>query len=303
MPDVVVAPSSSVGVVLRPDPPVQHRFARTVKRLSRNKLALFGTIVALIFIVLGIIGPSLAPYDYAKQNLMKANLPPFSEGHLLGTDQVGRDMLSRILTGIRISLVVGLGVTVISMVIGTLLGAVAGYYRGVPDSVISGIVELAWGFPLVLLAVILAGTLGPGLLAAVLAIGLINWAGFGRIVRGEILAIRESEFVLAARATGVPDRRIIVRHILPNIVAPALVMGSYYVALAIIAEAGLSFIGMGAQPPLPSLGVMVAEGRNYMMLNPWVITIPGLTILLIVLGMNMTGDGLRDLLDPRSKHR
>jgi len=192
---------------------------------------------------------------------------------------------------------------VISMVIGTLLGAVAGYYRGVPDSVISGIVELAWGFPLVLLAVILAGTLGPGLLAAVLAIGLINWAGFGRIVRGEILAIRESEFVLAARATGVPDRRIIVRHILPNIVAPALVMGSYYVALAIIAEAGLSFIGMGAQPPLPSLGVMVAEGRNYMMLNPWVITIPGLTILLIVLGMNMTGDGLRDLLDPRSKHR
>ena len=288
---------------MRPDPPVQHRFARTVKRLSRNKLALFGTIVALIFIVLGIIGPSLAPYDYAKQNLMKANLPPFSEGHLLGTDQVGRDMLSRILTGIRISLVVGLGVTVISMVIGTLLGAVAGYYRGVPDSVISGIVELAWGFPLVLLAVILAGTLGPGLLAAVLAIGLINWAGFGRIVRGEILAIRESEFVLAARATGVPDRRIIVRHILPNIVAPALVMGSYYVALAIIAEAGLSFIGMGAQPPLPSLGVMVAEGRNYMMLNPWVITIPGLTILLIVLGMNMTGDGLRDLLDPRSKNR
>ena len=288
---------------MRPDPPVQHRFARTVKRLSRNKLALFGTIVALIFIVLGIIGPSLAPYDYAKQNLMKANLPPFSEGHLLGTDQVGRDMLSRILTGIRISLVVGLGVTVISMVIGTLLGAVAGYYRGVPDSVISGIVELAWGFPLVLLAVILAGTLGPGLLAAVLAIGLINWAGFGRIVRGEILAIRESEFVLAARATGVPDRRIIVRHILPNIVTPALVMGSYYVALAIIAEAGLSFIGMGAQPPLPSLGVMVAEGRNYMMLNPWVITIPGLTILLIVLGMNMTGDGLRDLLDPRSKNR
>lgn len=288
---------------MRPEPPVQHRFARTVKRLSRNKLALFGTIVALIFIVLGIIGPSLAPYDYAKQNLMKANLPPFSEGHLLGTDQVGRDMLSRILTGIRISLVVGLGVTVISMVIGTLLGAVAGYYRGVPDSVISGIVELAWGFPLVLLAVILAGTLGPGLLAAVLAIGLINWAGFGRIVRGEILAIRESEFVLAARATGVPDRRIIVRHILPNIVAPALVMGSYYVALAIIAEAGLSFIGMGAQPPLPSLGVMVAEGRNYMMLNPWVITIPGLTILLIVLGMNMTGDGLRDLLDPRSKNR
>lgn len=303
MPDEVLAPSSSVAVVLRPEAPPRHRLRNAVKRLSRNKLALFGTLIALLFIVLGIIGPSIAPYDYAKQNLMKANLPPLTDGHILGTDQTGRDMLSRILVGIRISLLVGLGVTIISMIVGTLLGAIAGYYRGASDAVISGIVELAWGFPLVLLAVIMAGALGPGLLAAVLAIGLINWAGFGRIVRGEILAIREAEYIQAARASGVTDGRIIIRHILPNIVAPALVMGSYYVALAIIAEAGLSFIGMGAQPPLPSLGVMVAEGRNYMMQNPWVITIPGVTILLIVLGLNMTGDGLRDLLDPRLKNK
>jgi ABC-type dipeptide/oligopeptide/nickel transport system permease subunit len=273
------------------------------RALTRNHLATLGTIVALVYVVIAVVGPRFAPYPYDQQDLLNANLPPLSPGHILGTDQVGRDLLSRLMMGIRISLAVGVGVTAISVIIGGLAGAIAGYYRGPIDTIISGIVELTWGFPLILLAVILAGSLGPGLRATVLAIGLVNWAGFARIVRGEVLGLREAEFVQAARAIGLRDRDLLWRHIVPNVIPPTLVMTSYYVALAIVIEAGLSFIGMGAQPPLPSLGVMIAEGRNYMFQNPWVTTVPGLAILLIVLALNFFGDGLRDALDPRLRGR
>jgi ABC-type amino acid transport system permease subunit len=180
------------------------------RRLARNPLALFGSFVALAYILLGLIGPSFAPYDYAKQNLLQANLPPLSEGHLLGTDQVGRDLFSRLVTGVRISLIVGFGVTAISMIVGTAAGAIAGYRRGWTDSVISGIVDFTWGFPLILLAVIFAGSLGPGLPATILAVGLINWAGFARVVRGEVVVLREEEFVQAARASGLDEPRILL---------------------------------------------------------------------------------------------
>jgi ABC-type dipeptide/oligopeptide/nickel transport system permease subunit len=278
-----------------------NRFSAGMRQLSRNKLALAGSIVAIAYVLIGLFGPFLVSGDYETQNLMETFRRPLTPGHLLGTDQLGRDMLARLVVGIRISLLIGFGVTFISMLIGTLAGALAGYYRGWVDTLISGITELTWGFPLILIAVILTGALGPGLKASVLAIGLINWAGFARIVRGEVLSMREREFIRAAQSIGVDDWRLMTRHVLPNVLAPALVMASYYVALAIIVEAGLSFIGMGAQPPLPSLGVMIADGRNYMLLDHWVSTIPGVAIILIVMALNLLGDGLRDVLDPRTK--
>ena len=283
-------------VALRPGP---GRLQSAWRALSKNKLTLAGCIIALIYILLGLFGPVLAPHDYARQDLMATFLKPGSPGHLLGTDNYGRDILSRLVVAIRVSLSIGFGITAISMIVGTLAGAIAGYYRGWADTIISGIIELTWGFPLILIAVILTGAFGPGLKAIVLAVGLINWAGFARIVRAEVISLREREFVQAAHAIGVSDGRILARHILPNCLAPALVMASNYVALAIIVEAGLSFLGMGAQPPLPSLGTMIAEGKNYMLLDHWVSTIPGVTIVIIVLALNLLGDGLRDLLDPR----
>jgi len=282
-------------------PPARSRWADAWRQLRRNKMALFGTLVALAYVLIGVVGPFFAPYPYDQQDLMSSLAPPLSAGHLLGTDQLGRDMLSRLMEAVRISLLVGFGVTFISLLVGTVAGALAGFYRGWTDTIISAIIELTWGFPLILIAVILTGVMGPGLTPMVLAIGLINWAGFARIVRGEVLSLREREFVQAARAAGVRDARLLGRHILPNVVAPTLVMGSYYVALAIIIEAGLSFIGLGAQPPLPSLGNMMADGRNYMLVDQWVTTIPGLAIVFVVMGLNLLGDGLRDIFDPRLK--
>ncbi len=269
--------------------------------LSRNKLALAGAVIVVFFTLAAVVGPALAPYDYAKQVLSDNLLPPLSKGHLLGTDALGRDLLSRLLVGIRISMLVGLGTTAIAITIGTVVGMLAGYYRGWVDRVLNGLVELIWGFPLILIAVLLIGAIGPGLTGVVIAVGFVNWAGFARIVRGDVFALREKEFVAAARALGKNDIEIMVRHLLPNIVGSALVMGSYYIAIAIIAEAGLSFIGMGAQPPLPSLGQMINEGSGYILLNHWLSTIPGVVIVLLVLGLNVLGDGLRDVLDPRLK--
>jgi peptide/nickel transport system permease protein len=269
--------------------------------LSRNKLALVGSVLAVLFGLAAIFGPMFAPEDPARQDLLNSFARPLSDDHLLGTDQLGRDILSRLLEGIRISMAVGLLTTLAVLVIGSAVGMVAGYYRGWIDTIINGFVEMVWGFPLILIAVIIAGALGPGLTAVVLAVAFINWAGFARIVRGEVLALREKEFVAGARALGKGDLEIMVKHLLPNVLPSALVMGSYYVAVAIIVEAGLSFIGMGAQPPTSSLGQMVADGRNYLGLDHWISTIPGITIVLLVLGLNLLGDGLRDILDPRLK--
>jgi peptide/nickel transport system permease protein len=272
--------------------------------LFANKLALLGAILSLVFAVTGIAGavvltmPSLQ-HLYLDQNLQQGLLPPFAPGHLLGTDQFGRDTAWRVAAGIGVSLTAGVAVTGLSMPVGLALGAASGYYGGALDRVIGGLIDLTWGFPVILVAVIIAGMLQPGLPAVILAVSVVNWAGFARIIRAQVMSLREREFVEAALALGVPGWKIILRHLVPNTVGTILVMASYYIAITVIAEAGLAFIGLGAQPPLPSLGQLISTGRGLLYVDPWAAFVPGIAIALIVLGLNTLGDGLRDIFDPR----
>jgi peptide/nickel transport system permease protein len=274
--------------------------------LFANKLALLGAILTVIFVVIGIVGaivlaiPSLH-HLYLDQNLEQGLQNPLAPGHLLGTDQFGRDLAWRVAAGIGVSLTAGVAVTLISMPVGMAVGAASGYYGGALDRVVGGLIDLTWGFPVILVAVIIVGILQPGLTAVIAAISLVNWAGFARIIRAQVLSLREREFVEAAHALGVPDWKIIVRHLIPNTVGTTLVMASYYIAITVIAEAGLAFIGLGAQPPLPSLGQLISVGRGLLYVDPWAAIVPGIAIALIVLGLNTLGDGLRDIFDPRMR--
>jgi ABC-type dipeptide/oligopeptide/nickel transport system permease subunit len=271
-----------------------YRFRRALK----NKKLVIGTIIAIFIVLLGIFGPAIFG-DYAKQDLLLGHKPVGTSGAFFGTDALGRSLAARATFGIRISLVVAISVTGLAMVLGTIIGLIAGYVKGVIDGVISLVIDFIWGFPLILVAVLAAASIGSGLLPVIFAVGLVNTVAIARVVRGEVLGISEKDFVVAARAGGYSTMRIVTKHVAPNVIPVALVLSSYYVAVAIIAEAALSFVGLGAQPPLPSLGQMVSEGRNYMRLNHWESTIPGVIIFAMVLSVSLIGDGLRDLLDPR----
>lgn len=287
--------------------PLLGRLNAALAHLLRDCAALFGGILTTAFLLTGIAGilmlavPSLQDL-YLHQELGNALQPP-GKGGLFGTDPLGRDLLARVVAGTGVSLAIASIVTAISLTLGGLVGMLAGYYGGKLDLALSGVIDITWGFPIILVIIILAGVLSPGLATVVLGIALINWAGFARIVRGETLVLRERDFVRAARAIGVPTWRIMLRHLVPNLVGPTLVLGSYYVAITIIAEAGTSFIGVGAQPPTPSLGQIIAEGQNYWARDVWVVAIPGAVLALIVIGLNALGDGLRDLTDPRLRTR
>jgi peptide/nickel transport system permease protein len=296
---VSVAPVEAIELVAEPG-----RRRDAILLLTANKLALAGSIITFVFIGIGIVGAVivLVPglnHLYLHQDLITTLQPPLTHGHLLGTDNLGRDLAWRVTAGIGISLLVGVAVTALSVIVGMILGSLAGYYLGAVDTAISSLIDLTWGFPLLLVAVITVGILQPGLTAVIVAVALVNWAAFARIIRAEALSLRKREFVEAARALGVSHRRIILRHVIPNTIGSTLVMSSYYVAYTIIAEAGLSFIGMGAQPPTPSLGQMIAGGRDYLYVDSWMAIVPGIAIALIVLGLNTFGDGLRDVFDPR----
>lgn len=267
-------------------------------KIIKSKLLLIGVVLAGIILIAGVVGPLLFG-DYESQDLLSGHLGVFSAGHPLGTDALGRDIAARAFYGIRISLFVAISVTAIAVVVGTTIGVVSGYLKGWVDRVISLIVDFVWGFPLILVAVLFAASIGSGLIPVILAVGMVNTAAIARVIRGEVLALTEREFIAAAQVGGYSKFRIMVRHIAPNILPVALVLSSYYVAVAIIAEASLSFVGLGAQPPMPSLGQMVSDGRNFLRLNPWESTIPGIIIFLMVLSVSLIGDGLRDLLDPR----
>lgn len=271
---------------------------RWLKRALRQPAILVGSIILLIFLLAASLAPVLSPADPLAQNVV-AGLRPPSAAHIFGTDKLGRDILSRMLYGARISLVVGIAVVAFASVIGSLLGVIAGYAGGWADEALMRITDIFFAFPALILAMAIAGALGPSLRNALIAIVVVTWPVYARLIRGQILALKEREFVLAARTVGVPESRIVLQHLLPNTLAPLLVQASFDMGGAITAVAGLSFIGFGAQPPTPEWGVMISEGRNYIATQWWLTTVPALAILLVVGGFNLLGDGLRDVLDPR----
>jgi peptide/nickel transport system permease protein len=244
------------------------------------------------------LAPVLAPYDPLAQDLAVRLKPPSPE-HWLGSDSLGRDIASRILYGARISLLVGVVVVASAGVFGTFVGLVAGYAGGLVDEALMRLTEVFLAFPALILAMAIAGALGPSLTNAIIAIAAVTWAVYARLVRGQILSLRQREFVEAARAMGASRKRIVLRHLLPNTLAPLMVQASFDMGSSIIAAAGLSFIGFGAQPPTPEWGVMISEGRNFISTQPWLSLFPGVAILLAVGSFNLLGDGLRDAFDPR----
>ncbi|HLI26615.1 MAG TPA: ABC transporter permease [Chloroflexota bacterium] len=268
----------------------------------RAKLVVGGAIVVLL-ILLGLLGPTIAPYDPNAMQLRDATRPPqwFGGPHVFGTDNLGRDILSRLLHGARVSLVIAFTVVLISGAVGITLGAVSGYFGDRIDFLIQKLVEVVWAFPSLLLAIAILAYLGQGLQNLILALVAQRWISYCRVVRGEALSLRNREFVTAARVIGAGHARIIWRHIVPNILPSSLVIGTFSMATAIIAEASLSFLGLGVPPEIPTWGTMLGDGRNYISTAPWLTIFPGLAIFTVVLGINLLGDGLRDALDPRRK--
>ncbi|RNB86324.1 ABC transporter permease [Brevibacillus panacihumi] len=271
------------------------------RTLRKNKLALVGMGIIGFFVIVALLAPWIAPYPYDVGDLKMKNQPP-SEQHLLGTDYNGRDVLSRVIYGARISLWVGTFAVIGSVVAGTILGLLSGYYGRWVDTLISRLFDIMLAFPSILLAIAIVAILGPSLQNALLAIAIVNIPTFGRLVRSRVLSLKEEEFVMAARAIGMKDSRILLQHILPNSMAPIIVTGTLGIATAIIEAAALGFLGLGAQAPEPEWGKMLSDSRQYIQKAPWTVIFPGLSIMLTVLGFNLIGDGLRDALDPRMKN-
>ena len=277
-----------------------------LRELGRQPSALLGAVLVLLFVLMAIFAPQIAPHDATRGHLRDQLTPPvWDQGgnpeFLLGTDMQGRDLLSRIIYGARISLWVGLLAVGISAVIGTVLGAISGFYRGWVDSVISRFADLLMAFPFLIFAIGMMAFLGPGFTNLLLALTLKSWVVFFRLSRGAVMAEKTTEYVEAAKVVGQSNPAIIISEILPNIFHSILVLGTLRMGSLIITEASLSFLGLGIQPPTPAWGSMVADGRDYLVTSWWIATLPGLAILVLVLSINLFGEGLRDILDPRLK--
>ena len=268
------------------------------RKLQQSPSGFLGISILLVMIIASIFAPSLAPSDPNVSHLGNRLQPPGSPGNLLGTDQQGRDILSRIIYGGRVSMMVGFTCAVIAGVIGTTVGLLAGYYGGYVDVILMRIVDVQMTFPFMLLAILVNAILGLGLRNILITLIIVGWVWYARITRGEVLSLKQQEFVQSAVATGAGDVYIIVRHLLPNVISPLLVIASVQVAQFIVAEASISFLGFGIQPPTPAWGNMLAEGRDYLLRAWWLATLPGLALTITVLGVNLTGDWLRDTLDP-----
>ena len=268
-----------------------------LRRLLRNKLAIAGMVILVAFLFSALFAPWLAPYDPIKQQLVRRR-EPASREHLLGIDEVGRDILSRIIFGARTSLQVGVGSVSFAIMIGALLGAISGYLGGWVDNVVMRLMDILLAFPGLLLAIAIVSILGPGLMNMLYAIAVVSIPLYARIVRASVLSVKEQDYILAARAIGVPSTRMLFRNVLPNCLTPLIVSATLGIATAILDAAGLSFLGLGAQPPTPEWGAMLGSGRGSVFTAPHIVFLPGIAIMLLVLGFNLLGDGLRDALDP-----
>ena len=292
------APASAVQIALTPH---EGLVRQAVRRFLRHRLAIVGSVILVFVAGTAIFLPFFVPLDPTKTDYSIIRAAP-GPGHLLGGDLSGRDVFARVIHGARVSLAVGFGAVAVYVTIGTLLGLVAGFAGGIADQLIMRVTDTVMSIPTLLLVIVFVSVIGPGLTSVIVVIGLLGWPITTRLIRGQLLLLREAEFVTAARVVGVSDRVIAVRHLLPNIVGPLTVVATFGVATSILLEAALSFLGLGVRPPVPSLGEMINAARAPSTLQglPWVWIPPGIVIALIVLAVNFVGDGLRDALDPRS---
>lgn len=277
---------------------VRTRLGPVMAAFVRNRLAVAGCAAVVAVALAAVLAPVLAPYDPAAQQLGMRYAPPSGE-HLLGTDDLGRDILSRLLFGARISLTVAFLAVGISVTLGTVLGAVAGYVGGRIDTVAMRFVDMVLAFPRLVLLIVILAAFEPSVTLIVLVLGLTQWPGTARLVRGEVLSLRERDFIQAAKALGYSGPRIVLRHVIPNVLAPVVVAATLGIGNTVVLEAGLSFLGLGLSPPIPSWGTMIDSGRDVLQSAWWLSTFPGLAIVVTVLAFNLVGDGLRDALDPR----
>lgn len=300
-----MTPPNGTAVALRAPVEVEERqWVMTLKRFARRRTALFGLGVVVTVLLAAVFAPWLTPFDPLEQDINERLREPGWQSaagrvHALGTDHLGRDILARVIFGSRIALVVGLSAVLISGVLGMAIGLVSGYFGGWVDDFFMRLADIQLAFPFILLAIAVIGVLGPSLRNIIIVIGVSSWVVYARVVRGEVLSIREREFVQAAIALGSRDGRVLVRHVLPSAFTPWLVVATLDMARVIVIESALSFLGLGVQPPTPTWGGMLADGRVYLSTAWWLATFPGLAILVTVLGINLLGDGLRDTLDPR----
>ena len=271
------------------------------RRLLRNGAAVSGMVVLAILVLVAVVGPHLVPFSYDQINKNDVWAPPLTAGHLLGADSLGRDLLARLLVGLRVSLAIGLVATLVSLVIGIAWGAVAGYVGGALDEIMMRVVDVLYSLPFIFFVILLMVTFGSNIILIFIAIGAVEWLTMSRIVRGQTLGLKHKEFVEAARAAGLSQGGVISRHIIPNLLGPVVVYVTLTIPAVILAESFLSFLGLGVQPPMASLGTLIAGGAQDMELAPWLLIFPALTMVVTLMSFNFIGDGLRDAIDPKDR--
>ncbi len=298
----ILAPGSRVGAqVMEKAVKGRSLWDDARRRLLRNWAAVTGMVVLAVLVVVALVGPHLVPFSYDQINKNDVWAPPLTAGHLLGADSLGRDLLARLLMGLRVSLAIGLVATVVSLVIGIIWGAVAGYVGGALDELMMRVVDVLYSLPFIFFVILMMVTFGSNIVLIFIAIGAVEWLTMSRIVRGQTLGLKHKEFVEAARAAGLSQGSIIAKHIIPNLLGPVVVYVTLTIPAVILAESFLSFLGLGVQPPMASLGSLIANGAQDMELAPWLLVFPSLVMVVTLMSFNFIGDGLRDAIDPQDR--